>query len=141
MEDLKIAMEMFENSDDSLIIVKDRRILLSKKGGGIGPLFDACCELGGQMKGSSIADKVVGKAAAALCVYAGIKRLYTPVLSSKAISLLEKNGIDYTTDKLTPGILNKDRSDFCPLEKMTEEEDEAERICDIVKGFVRGTAK
>lgn len=136
MRDLAIATEKLKTSGDSLIVVKDGLVLLSKKGGGIGPLFDALLELGERMKGSCVADRVIGKAAAALCVFSKIKKVYTPVLSKTAVELLVNNKIIYSTDFLVPGILNKDRTGFCPLESITADMEDHREIYDAVKKFL-----
>ncbi|MDD2573757.1 MAG: DUF1893 domain-containing protein [Bacillota bacterium] len=136
MRDLETATERLKESSDSLIVVKDGHVLLSKDEGGIRPLFNALSELGEDMKGSCIADKVIGKAAAALCVFAGAAGVYTPVMSKAAVRLLADNGIVYSMDLLVPGVLNKDKADLCPLEKMTANTDDYRKIYEMVKGFV-----
>lgn len=88
------------------------------------------------MRGSCVADKVIGKAAAALCVLGGVKGVYTPVMSRDAKGLLADNGIIHSTTLLVPGILNKDRSDLCPLEKLTADTDDYKDIYSIVKEFL-----
>ena len=45
------------------------------------------------LKGALIADKVVGKGAAALMILGGIKELYTDIISTKALELLQKSDI------------------------------------------------
>lgn len=136
MKDLATATEKLRTSGDSLVVVKDGNILTSKQNGGIRPLFDAVSELGDEMEGSCIADKVIGKAAAALCISAGVKGVYTPVMSRAAKGLLADNGIIHSTHLLVPWILNKDKSDLCPLEKMTMGTDDWKDIVEIVKDFV-----
>ena len=136
MKDLATATERLRTSSDSLVVVKDGNILTSKQNGGIRPLFDAVSELGDEMEGSCIADKVIGKAAAALCISAGVKGVYTPVMSRAANELLANNGIIHSTHLLAPWILNKDRSDLCPLEKLTMGTDNWKDIVEIVKEFV-----
>ncbi len=136
MRDLEIATKKLKEGKDSLVIVKDGLILLSKKGMGIRPLFDAITELGYDAKGGSIADRVIGKAAAALCIYAEVNGVYTPVLSKPAMELLIKDGIHYSMDSLVPGILNKEQRDLCPLEKITADIDGYRDIVSIVKEFL-----
>ena len=136
MKDLATAMERLKQSSDTLVVVKDGQIIHSSQRGGIRPLFDAVSDLGEDMKGSSVADKVMGKAAAALCISAGVRGVHTPVMSRAAQALLTDRGIPYTTDLLVAGILNKNKSDLCPLEKLTAETDCPEGIAGIVKQFL-----
>lgn len=69
------------------------------------------------LDGATIADKVIGKAAAAMVVVGGVKELYAEVLSKKAIPFLEEAGIAYTYGTLVDTI--KEEGDRCQLEKIT----------------------
>lgn len=69
------------------------------------------------LDGATIADKVIGKAAAAMVVVGGVKELYAEVISKKAIPFLEEAGIAYTYGTLVDTI--KEEGDRCQLEKIT----------------------
>ena len=69
------------------------------------------------LHGATIADKVIGKAAAAMVVVGGVKELYAEVMSKKAIPFLEETGIAYTCGTLVDTI--KEEGDRCQLEKIT----------------------
>lgn len=69
------------------------------------------------LDGATIADKVIGKAAAAMVVVGGVKELYAEVMSKKAIPFLEEAGIAYTYGTLVDTI--KEEGDRCQLEKIT----------------------
>lgn len=69
------------------------------------------------LHGAVIADKVIGKAAAAMVVVGGVKELYAEVMSTKAIPLLEEAGIAYTYGTLVDTI--KEEGGRCQLEKIT----------------------
>lgn len=69
------------------------------------------------LHGATIADKVIGKAAAAMVVVGGVKELYAEVMSKKAIPFLEEAGIAYTCGTLVDTI--KEEGDRCQLEKIT----------------------
>jgi hypothetical protein len=72
----------------------------------------------GRLKGSEIADKVIGKAAAALAVVGGVRRLYAAVLSERAVPCLDAYGIGYTFGELVPKIVIPEGDDRCPLEEI-----------------------
>jgi len=93
-------------------------------------------ELKEEINGSAIADKVIGKAAAMLCVYGRIKAVYTPVISSCALDVLKENEILVITEKVVPAIMNKDFSDACPLEKISDKLTSSEVSIDIIKDFL-----
>lgn len=69
------------------------------------------------LHGAVIADKVIGKAAAAMVVVGGVKELYAEVISQKAIPFLEEAGIAYTYGTLVDSI--KEEGGRCQLEKIT----------------------
>lgn len=69
------------------------------------------------LHGAVIADKVIGKAAAAMVVVGGVKGLYAEVMSKKAIPFLEEAGIAYSYGTLVDTI--KEEGDRCQLEKIT----------------------
>ena len=69
------------------------------------------------LDGATIADKVIGKAAAAMVVVGGGKELYAEVMSKKAIPFLEEAGIAYSYGTLVDTI--KEEGDRCQLEKIT----------------------
>lgn len=69
------------------------------------------------LHGATIADKVIGKAAAAMVVVGGVNELYAEVMSKKAIPFLEEAGIAYTYGTLVDTI--KEEGDRCQLEKIT----------------------
>lgn len=69
------------------------------------------------LQGAVIADKVIGKAAAAMVVVGGVKALYAEVMSKKAIPFLDEAGIAYSYGTLVDTI--KEEGGRCQLEKIT----------------------
>jgi hypothetical protein len=89
------------------------------------------------LKGAIIADKVVGKAAAALMILGGVKELYTDKLSELALHLLQKTDIKFTYEVLVPYIINRTKDDMCPLEKRCKSIDNVEQILPVIESFLR----
>lgn len=54
------------------------------------------------MKGAAIADKVIGKGAAALMVLGGFKTVYADIISTPALALLCEAGIETTFAQEVP---------------------------------------
>ena len=69
------------------------------------------------LKGALVADKVVGKAAAALMVVGGVAQVYAEVLSEKAVPFLKKAQIPSTYGTLVNAI--EEGAGRCPLEAIT----------------------
>lgn len=83
------------------------------------------------LQGATIADKVIGKAAAAMVVVGGVKELYAEVISKKAIPFLEEAGIAYTYGTLVDTI--KEEGDRCQLEKITAPATTPEETVDLLR--------
>ncbi len=88
------------------------------------------------MKGARIADKVVGKGAAALIVRGGMKEVRAHVICTSAIEMLKDNGIKVSFDKEVPYIINNSKTDWCPLEKLVKDCKTAEECWPIIEKFV-----
>ena len=76
--------------------------------------------------GYSVADVIVGKAAAILFVKAGISAVHGKVMSESGKAYLESHSIPCTYDILTKRIINRHGTDICPMEKTVAEIDDAE---------------
>lgn len=68
------------------------------------------------LAGAFVADKVVGKAAAALMLLGGIAELYTDVASRPALDLLRTAGVPVRCTLEVPRIVNRTGTGWCPLE-------------------------
>ncbi|MGB9676515.1 MAG: DUF1893 domain-containing protein [Candidatus Bathyarchaeales archaeon] len=73
------------------------------------------------MRGSSVANKVVGKAIALLCAEAKVRAVYAIVLSEKARSVLQKYAIQHELETLVEKILAPNKTEICPFEKLADE--------------------
>ena len=88
------------------------------------------------MQGAVIADKVVGKGAAALMILGGMAEVYTDVVSTPARRLFEQYGVKLSFDKEVPHIINRQQTGYCPLETACGEETDLQRLYRIIADFV-----
>lgn len=65
-----------------------------------------------------VADKVVGKGAAALMVTGKVKQMHADVISRPALSLLKSTEIAVTYSMLVDNIINRQGTGICPVEAM-----------------------
>lgn len=71
-------------------------------GRGVSDLYDLFKEDPGFLKGASLADKIVGKAAAALMALAEVREVYADVVSRPALDLLTDNKISVSYGIIVP---------------------------------------
>ena len=85
-------------------------------GRGVADLHRLLHESPATLRGAEVADKVVGKAAAALMIAGGVKRLHALTVSRPALDLLHGSGVDTTYGELADHIINRAGTGWCPLE-------------------------
>ena len=86
------------------------------------------------LKGSIVADKVIGKVAASVMVVAGVKEIYAKTLSKIAIPVLENAKIQYSYGVLVDYIKNNAQTGMCPMENKYQDEMDINKIYeDMVK--------
>lgn len=123
MTDIDIAKSLLKKSV-TCALVKDGTTYVSCKRG-IAPML-GFIEDGINLSGFSVADRIVGKAAAMLFVKAGVTEVYAEVLSEAGKIYLEAHGIAVSYGKLTKEIINRSNSGICPMESAVLEIDDYE---------------
>jgi hypothetical protein len=89
-------------------------------GSSVRPLFGMYLGHKDALKGASVADRVVGRAAACLLRDAGVAEVYGFLMSEGGLELLEAGGIKADCAELVPFIENASGSDICPMERAVE---------------------
>jgi hypothetical protein len=117
-QDLEFAKLKLIEEDLSLVIVKKGKVIFETKKQGISGFLQAIEKLDKNLVAASAADKIVGVAAAMLCVYAGVVSVFALTISEEGIRVLEDNNITYLFEKKVSNILNRDKNDVCPFEKL-----------------------
>lgn len=136
MKDIELARNLLDNEQRSIVIVKDGRVIFSGDGKGVKPIYTALNELKDELRGSSVADKVIGKAAAMIYEHAAIKELSTKLISENAINVLEKTSIIYEYEKSVPYIKNRDQSGMCPVETLSLKVNNIEDLLIEISSFL-----
>lgn len=65
-----------------------------------------------------VADKVVGKGAAALMILGKVAGIYAAVISKPALDLLTEHNMYVKYDTLVPNIINRTHTGVCPVEQL-----------------------
>lgn len=90
---------------------------------GVMPIIDFINK-GYDLSGASVADLLVGKAAAMLFIKAGIKDVDTIIISKPALKVLEEHHITVKYEKLVDNIINRDKTGLCPFESLVLDVDD-----------------
>lgn len=118
MTDTEKAKQLFASGTYSCVLVKGQTVYTSTLTG-VAPMIDFL-DRGVDLRGFSVADKIVGKAAALLFVLAGIKEAHAVLMSRSGADVLRKSGIALSYDTLTDTIINRMGTGACPMELTVE---------------------
>jgi len=118
MQDLRLAKLRLKEGNLTLVIVKEGRVIFETESQGVSGFLQAIEKLGKELVASSVADKIVGAAAAMLCAYSEVASVFAVTISEEGIKVLEGNDIFYQFENRVPNILNYGRTDVCPFEKL-----------------------
>ena len=124
---LLAEMKTLVMSGVSCVAAKDGVIVAQETGRGIVPIMKLLSD--GKLAHALVVDKVVGRAAAAICIVGKAKKVHAMMMSAEAASLLKAHGVEAGADTPVPKILNRDMTDGCPMEQTIDGmEDPAEMV-------------
>jgi hypothetical protein len=139
--DLELAKSRLKDRDLTLVIVKEDKVIFETGSQGVGGFLQAIEKLGKRLVASSVADKIVGAAAAMLCVYSEVSSVFAATISEEGIKVLENNQIIYQFENEVPNILNHDKTDVCPFEKLVIGSREPKEAYTKLKSFAESDRK
>ncbi len=137
MRDIETAKSILSDKGATLAIVKEGRVLFESDSSGIRGLLQAIEKLGKEMAGSSVADKVVGRAAALLLAHSSVREVYASVLSREGLKVLEENHIKIEHENLVQIILDQTGKKICPFEKFSSEIKSLDAAYEQLKNFAK----
>lgn len=94
-------------------------IIFQSKESGVKGLLDFIKEKGKEHVDLVIFDRIIGQGAALLAAYLKAKAVYGGTGSRLAAECLGKYGIEFHFQRTVDNILNRDKTDLCPLEKLS----------------------
>lgn len=103
---------------------------------GVADLWTLCQGNEDFLNGALIADKVVGKGAAALMIRGGVKEVYADVISTPALTLLRAHGIRVTFLAETDRIINRQGNGLCPVETLCLQLQSVEQMHEEISKFI-----
>lgn len=142
MTDIEKAKKLLEEKNASIVLCRGGETAVSCAKG-IAPMIGFIGEKK-DLRGFSAADRIVGKAAAMLFVFAGITEVYAEVLSVAGEKTLAEYSVKYSCGKKCDFIENRMKTGMCPMEQTVEKIDtpeEAYKALCAKLAELRGEAK
>lgn len=131
--DLNLAKNRLIQKNLSLVIVNDSKVIFETESHGIGDLLKAINKIGNNMKGSSVADRIVGRAAALVFVFSGVKAVFAEIASDGGFEVLNDNAIFCVYEKRVANVLNFEKTDVCPFEKLVAKLSNPEKAYEVLR--------
>ena len=92
------------------------------------------------LDGAFVADKVVGKAAAALMILGGVRAVHADVASTGALQLFDAQNIPVSCTLEVPHIINRTKTGWCPLETRCHDLRTPEECYAQIEAFMNQTS-
>ena len=122
MTKLEEVKEILHQKNASLVVAYENGKIKEYYQDRIKDIKDILKEDKNALKGAVIADKVIGKVAGSILAIAGVKEIYTDVMSEYAIPILEENHIKYEYKDKVEYIINQTKTGMCPMENKYKDE-------------------
>ena len=116
--DLIAEMKTLVMGGVSCVAARDGVITDRETGRGLMPIMKLLDR--GALAHAVVVDKIVGRAAAAVCIVGNARKVHASIMGADAASLLKAHGVEASADKTVPKILNRDMTDGCPMEQTVE---------------------
>lgn len=127
-------VRILQDGNHSLVVAGDG--IRTFDGRGISDLYGLLTEHPDWLRDASVADKVVGKGAAALLILGGVRELFAGVISTSALGLFEDSGISLRFAKKVPYIINRKGDGLCPVEALCKDCKTAAECLPFIQGFI-----
>jgi hypothetical protein len=123
-------LDYFMGKKWSFVLIRGGQIVFRSKSERLKPLICSINKHKKEMRGATVFDKVIGRAAAILLSYSKVKEVWTPIISRGGKNILQKNKIKTEYKREVENIMNQKGDDLCPMEKMSLAE--GNKIIDIL---------
>lgn len=133
--DFEELIATLHRSGCSCAICRDGQLTLCRQRG-VADLLRLLNDGNDLLRGAEIADKIIGKGAAALMILGGASRVWGDVISRPALALLEDAGVRVSYDRLVDNIINRSKTGICPVESLCLDATTAIDCLPLIQSFV-----
>ena len=140
MANIRQLVELLHSEQCSCVIWNEGKITTFHQRG-VRDLYTLLCHTPEVLCGASIADKVIGKGAAALMILGKVKAVYADIISEPAMDLFKRTDIDLLYSRSVPNIINRTRTGICPVETLCVKCDTAEDCFPLIREFIENNNK
>lgn len=133
---LAILMKKLDEGNHSCVIGKGEEVRVYSKRG-VMDLYELAESGDNFTQGALLADKIIGKGAAALAIQCGVSQIRTHIICTPAKKMLEEHGVKVTFEQEVEFIENRAKTDWCPLEKRVKECSTPNECMPVIRQFIQ----
>jgi len=115
----KPLFDEFLTSNNTLRVYQGGKLIFASDKGRLLPLVEYIEEFASNHRNVVIFDKIMGHAAALLCIKANCREVYSLLGSQLALKVLEEYDIKYHLRQIVPYIQKPNHEDMCPMEALS----------------------
>ncbi|MDR0957883.1 MAG: DUF1893 domain-containing protein [Clostridiales bacterium] len=111
------AVQAIKSGEATCVVVRNGQNIYVASGHGVSPLLKLYQTEPDKFQDSFVADKIIGKAAAAIIIMGGASEVYGDVMSIAAHEYLALHNVHATYGEIAEVIHNKNENGICPIER------------------------
>ena len=134
---MKELIQILHDEDLTLVVKSGSGEIHRFTQRGVKDLLSLVTERPDVLKGALVADKAVGKAAAACMVRGGVRQVHADVMSEPALALLQAHNVIAEYGTLVDHIINRAGDGWCLMEKLSRDLDDPDEIIKGIEGFLK----
>jgi hypothetical protein len=127
------ARRMIAGGDVSFVVIRNGKIVHSADGRGVRPVIQLLKANAELLRGATVVDKIIGKAAAMLLTLGGARHIYGELMSVSAYDYLTSRGIKAEYGRKIDIISNREGNGICPLERSVKDIDDPQEAYEILQ--------
>lgn len=120
----------------TFVIVGENKLLHYSDERGLYPLLNLVEAEPAKLKDAVVGDRIVGRAAALLCIAGQVKAVFALSIADEAIELLEKHGILATWGETVPYIVEKDLTSRYKLDLFLKDLDDPQMAAGQIRRYL-----
>lgn len=128
---INFATSMINDEQAACVVIKNGKVIDSEAGRGVKPII--ALSKRSVLSDALVVDKVVGKAAAMVMTYSGVKYCHAITISEFARDWFEKYDVEVTYEKCVPYIVNRAGDGMCPMEDTVQNIEDHDGIIEVLE--------
>ncbi|MCF0203475.1 MAG: DUF1893 domain-containing protein [Bacteroidaceae bacterium] len=132
---MTLARRMLDDNDCTLVVANHGEARKYHQRG-VADLLSLLTDEPDFLTNASVADKIIGKAAAALMIEGGVGEVFTRVITRDAKAMLTHAGIALTYETETDIVQNRTKTGRCPLDTLCADLSNPHEMLLAIRGFL-----